>query len=87
MAQRQSHTKRKTYKNTSTSYQKPSRYRQKPVKKTYIVTPQTAYHVQELALQEDTTEGRIIDKIMRTYLSNLATEYEHSHQKDAPNHF
>lgn len=61
----------------STKYRKKkSHSNQKPVKRVYIVSPQTAYHVQELALQEDTTEGRIIDKIMRSYLCNRATMYE-----------
>ena len=35
----------------------------------YHVTSQTAYHIAELALQEKTTEGRIIDKLMRNYLA------------------
>ncbi|MCM1295037.1 MAG: hypothetical protein NC311_05800 [Muribaculaceae bacterium] len=46
-------------------------YSDKPkvVAKRYNVTSQTAYHITELALREGTTEGRIIDKIMRTYLA------------------
>lgn len=49
--------------------------KQKPVRKRYVVTPQTAYHIQELAFQENTTEGRIIDKLMRTYLCERAIKY------------
>lgn len=45
------------------------------VKKNYHVTSQTAYHITDLALREGTTEGRIIDKIMRTY---LATQREYN---------
>lgn len=47
-------------------------YREKPktVSKRYIVTSQTAYHITELALMEGTTEGRIVDKLMRTYLAS-----------------
>lgn len=46
-------------------------YSDKPkiLSKRYNVTSQTAYHITELALREGTTEGRIIDKIMRTYLA------------------
>lgn len=46
-------------------------YSDKPkiVSKRYNVTTQTAYHITELALREGTTEGRILDKIMRTYLA------------------
>ena len=47
----------------------------KVVRKRYNVTPQTAYHIQELAFQEQTTEGRIIDKIMRSYLCDRASKY------------
>lgn len=47
----------------------------KTVDKRYIVTSQTAYHITKLALSENTTEGRIIDKIMRTYLASLHTPY------------
>lgn len=39
------------------------------VKKNYHITTQTAYHIADLALREGTSEGRIIDKIMRTYLA------------------
>lgn len=42
----------------------------KIVTKNYHVTSQTAYHITQLALESHTSEGRIIDKIMRTYLSN-----------------
>ena len=52
----------------------------KTVDKRYIVSSQTAYHIRELALQENTTEGRIIDKIMRSYLCNLAIEYRRTHK-------
>lgn len=42
----------------------------KIVSKRYHVTTQTAYHLMEIALQEGTTEGRVIDKLMRTYLAS-----------------
>lgn len=44
--------------------------KQKPkiVRKNYHVTSQTAYHITRLALEEKTSEGRIIDKIIRNYL-------------------
>ena len=41
----------------------------KIVAKKYRVTSQTAYHITELALRENMSEGRIIDKIMRMYLA------------------
>jgi len=44
--------------------------RPKVVSRRYNVTSQTAYHVTELALREGITEGRVIDKIMRTYLAS-----------------
>ena len=46
---------------------------QKILKKNYHVTSQTAYHITRLAMQENTPEGRIIDKLMRTYLSTQDT--------------
>lgn len=42
----------------------------KVVKKNYHVTSQTAYHITQLALEENTSEGRIIDKLMRNYLAS-----------------
>lgn len=42
----------------------------KIVDRRYKVTSQTAYHIMEIALQEGITEGRVIDKIIRTYLAN-----------------
>lgn len=47
----------------------------KVVDKRYLVTSQTAYHITQLALSQNTTEGRIIDKIMRSYLASLKTPY------------
>lgn len=41
----------------------------KILKKNYHVTTQTAYHITQLALQEGTSEGRILDKIVRNYLA------------------
>lgn len=41
----------------------------KILKKNYHVTAQTAYHITQLALQEGTSEGRIVDKIVRNYLA------------------
>lgn len=43
--------------------------RPKLVTKRIVVTSQTAYHITELALRENITEGKLIDKIMRTYLA------------------
>lgn len=53
----------------------------KAIRKRYLVSPQTAYHVQELAFQEQTTEGRIIDKIVRSYLANKAMKYHSTHSE------
>lgn len=52
-------------------------YSDKPkvLSKRYNVTSQTAYHITELALREGVTEGRIIDKIMRTYLATQKIQY------------
>lgn len=73
MHQKNSHKNKRTFSQHPTNYlyshdnssQKPAH-----VKKLYIVSPQTAYHITELAMQENTTEGRIVDKIMRTYLAS-----------------
>ena len=73
-------------KNGTTKYDKThyadSKHRQKRkvVSRRYDVTIQTANHVCELALQEGVPEGRIIDKIMRSYLCNRAQMYEASHR-------
>lgn len=53
----------------------------KAIRKRYLVSPQTAYHIQELAFQEQTTEGRIIDKIVRSYLANKAIKYRNIHSE------
>lgn len=42
----------------------------KILKKNYHVTSQTAHHITQLAIAENTSEGRIIDKLMRNYLAN-----------------
>ena len=42
----------------------------KVVKKNYHVTSQTAYHITQLAFEENTSAGRIIDKLMRNYLAS-----------------
>lgn len=42
----------------------------KIVKKNYHVTSQTAYHISKLAMENNTSEGRIIDKIVRNYLAS-----------------
>lgn len=41
------------------------------LKRNYHVTSQTAYHIAQLAIMEGTSEGRIIDKLMRTYLASM----------------
>lgn len=48
----------------------PKRDPNKPkiLKKNYHITTQTATHIAELAIQENTSEGRILDKIVRTYM-------------------
>lgn len=63
MANHRKHSKRSTE-----LYDKEGR--QKAVIKKYHVSAQTAYHIMELALMENTTEGRIVDKLMRTYLAS-----------------
>lgn len=40
------------------------------VSKRYNVTSMTAYHIARIAAQEGITEGRVVDKIMRTYLAS-----------------
>ena len=54
------HHKRQTLKDSN----KP-----KILKKNYHVTSQTAYHITQLAIAENTSEGRVIDKLMRNYLA------------------
>ena len=66
------------YKGTDHKQRPPESYRDKPsiVKRNYHVTSQTAYHITELAMQEQTSEGRIIDKIMRSYLAERSERYK-----------
>lgn len=40
------------------------------VKRNYHVTSQTAYHITRMAMELNTSEGRIIDKIIRNYLAS-----------------
>jgi hypothetical protein len=44
--------------------------KRKVVKKNYHVSSQTAYHITQLALQNNCGEGKIIDYIMKTYLAS-----------------
>ena len=53
----------------------PKEGKPKIVTKNYHVTSQTAYHITQLALESHTSEGRIIDKIMRSYLCDRASKY------------
>ena len=39
------------------------------IRKNYHVTPQTAYHITQMAIACNTSEGRIIDKLMRNFLA------------------
>ena len=41
----------------------------KKVTKRLVITSQTAHHITELALRENISEGKVIDKLMRTYLA------------------
>lgn len=50
-------------------YELPADGKPRILKKNYHVTSQTAYHITQLALAENTSEGRIIDKLMRNYLA------------------
>ena len=47
-------------------------HKPKILKKNYHVTAQTAYHITQLALQENTSEGRIIDKLVRNYQASAS---------------
>lgn len=44
--------------------------KRKIVKKNYHVSSQTAYHITQLALQENTTEGKIVDFLCKNYLAS-----------------
>lgn len=48
----------------------------KILKRNYHITSQTAYHISELAFMENTSEGRIIDKLMRLYLATQTSYKE-----------
>ena len=71
--------KTRNKKNTATTHNAAKRrgFNPKIVSKRYNVTSQTAYHITELALMENTTEGRIVDKMMRTYLASQETCRDH----------
>lgn len=72
------------YKGTDHKQRLSEPYRDKPsiVKRNYHVTSQTAYHITELAMQEQTSEGRIIDKIMRSYLAERSERYRRRRDYD-----
>lgn len=72
------------YKGTDHKWCPPESYRDKPsvVKRNYHVTSQTAYHITELAMQEQTSEGRIIDKIMCSYLAERSERYRRRQDYD-----
>ena len=40
-----------------------------------VVTSQTNYHLNELALQEHKSIGQIVDKLMRTYLASRQLDH------------
>lgn len=40
------------------------------IRKNYHVTSQTAYHITQMAIACNTSEGRIIDKLMRNFLAS-----------------
>ena len=44
--------------------------RPKIVKRNYHVTEITAYNIRRLAMENNTSEGRIIDKLVRNYLAD-----------------
>lgn len=44
--------------------------KRKVVKRNYHVSSQTAYHITQLALQYGEPEGKIVDRIMKTYLAS-----------------
>ena len=44
--------------------------KRKVVKKNYHVSSQTAYHITQIALAENLTEGRVIDRLMKMYLGS-----------------
>ena len=57
--------------NTKPSRMKPNDpSKPKIVKRNYHVTASTAYNIRKLAMESDTSEGRIIDKLIRTYLAD-----------------
>ena len=49
--------------------------RKQLVDRRFKVTPQTAYHITEIALRENIPEGKVIDKLMRTYLASREMDY------------
>lgn len=61
--------RKSSHKQKPTGYSRSSGEGAKVVKRNYHVTSQTAYHISKLAMANNTSEGRIIDKIMRTYLA------------------
>ena len=49
-------------------------HKPKIVKRNYHVTASTAYNIRRLAMETDTSEGRIIDKLIRNYLAEREFE-------------
>lgn len=63
----QQNRKRKSY--TQEQEQRRDSNKPKIVKRNYHVTAQSAYNIRKLAMENNTSEGRIIDKLIRNYLA------------------
>lgn len=64
--------KKKPHNNHScnTSKQEYDSHKPRIIRKNYHVTSQTAYHITQMAIACNTSEGRIIDKLMRNFLAS-----------------
>lgn len=63
-------------KNTNYKANNYAKNRVRTVRRSYQITSQTDYHIQRMAKIAGVSEGRIIDKIMRAYLTNLDNTYD-----------
>lgn len=61
----------RNHQGTKPQRMKPNEDPHKPkiVRRNYHVTASTAYNIRKLAMESNTSEGRIIDKLIRNYLA------------------
>ena len=73
--QSQNHRRNTKSRNNQPRKQRDGGYQSRNVSCRIVITSQTNYHLNELALQEHKTIGQIVDKLMRTYLASRQLDH------------